>query len=804
MDLFGIKRRDELLEQAQEAINIAQSNNHKLTDILAAAQNHNETLVTSLATVISPIRVEGVPVTEEPTEERISPKLAAYALNLCMVSVSQIIQYRDVRIMEQEYDAILNNLNLQNFPKDEPLLNAIKQILDSITFFQVQDGERKMLEHEYQHKVKNAIWKAIPGLGIISGGSIFSAVASVAVQVGISYMNYRNAREEADLENDRKLWELERAAIEQFNGLRRELFETAWRLSKKYNYDENYRLTERIISQYNDILLDTDPLRRYERLLYLVEQKKFDAYPPIHYYLGHAAHQVYMGNPDQLPEYKKAAEQHLLNYINFFGDENELLREDLLHAQACLEYYGLLPKEERAQSVWLLEKAQEKSGNSMDVLQLCMIAYFEAGNFEKASGLLKMLINERYNVEVNAQLLSVLYSIQQRSGNDCRSQMTRLRESNPGVLLMNLPSNEIQFQERFDEFINLKRCKIAREYCEELGSIVDTYDTRFSGLWIDKKIEHREYIEFFMEMGDDIQQLCNYPRVEFIIQIESKLNTVRAHINDGAEPTAQKALMVFAEIVMNAVVSAAERVTSRLTQPTISDLLQLEDELLNYRKNHGQVSKNRCTEPQNQEWLKLSNALLGVDATRVKLRDEKTNACMEVLNRPKFAEKNLYSPNGEKWLIISKRGSGDFNSYVSKHNTRLKECECGENMAAKSTVLAIFNSRRFSDLDILITTDGLVYWARHKLVGKVQFSDVKLGLNEGKKVLLLGDSIVHDATDINADLFVNLCLELNTKISGAHDRLLLDKIEDVFKSVIALKPHKPILMLEAGCAPVII
>ena len=153
MDLFGIKRRDELLEQAQEAINIAQSNNHKLTDILAAAQNHNETLVTSLATVISPIRVEGVPVTEEPTEERISPKLAAYALNLCMVSVSQIIQYRDVRIMEQEYDAILNNLNLQNFPKDEPLLNAIKQILDSITFFQVQDGERKMLEHEYQHKV---------------------------------------------------------------------------------------------------------------------------------------------------------------------------------------------------------------------------------------------------------------------------------------------------------------------------------------------------------------------------------------------------------------------------------------------------------------------------------------------------------------------------------------------------------------------------------------------------------------------------------------------------------------------------
>jgi hypothetical protein len=59
----------------------------------------------------------------------------AYALNLCTVSVSQIIDYKDVYILEQEYDAILNNLNIQNFIKDESLLNVLKQILDTITFF---------------------------------------------------------------------------------------------------------------------------------------------------------------------------------------------------------------------------------------------------------------------------------------------------------------------------------------------------------------------------------------------------------------------------------------------------------------------------------------------------------------------------------------------------------------------------------------------------------------------------------------------------------------------------------------------
>ena len=55
-------------------------------------------------------------------------KKAAYALNLCTVSVSQIIDYADINILDQEYDAILNNINLENMPKDEALLNIFERI----------------------------------------------------------------------------------------------------------------------------------------------------------------------------------------------------------------------------------------------------------------------------------------------------------------------------------------------------------------------------------------------------------------------------------------------------------------------------------------------------------------------------------------------------------------------------------------------------------------------------------------------------------------------------------------------------
>ena len=89
----------------------------------------------------------------EYTKEQIK---AAYALNLCTVSVSQIIEYEDLQIMEQEYEAILNNLNLEQIPKDEALLKILKQILDTITYFRIEDGDKRFLDKEYQQKMKSA------------------------------------------------------------------------------------------------------------------------------------------------------------------------------------------------------------------------------------------------------------------------------------------------------------------------------------------------------------------------------------------------------------------------------------------------------------------------------------------------------------------------------------------------------------------------------------------------------------------------------------------------------------------------
>ena len=136
------------------------------------------------------------------TDEQIQ---AAYALNLCSVSVSQIVDYNDVYILEQEYENILNNLNLQNIPKDEALLDILKRLLETITFFRIQEGDKKIIEKEYQHKMKNAIWSAVPSINILVCGDPKAIACALATAIGSGYMNYRKEKANAGASKDDEL-----------------------------------------------------------------------------------------------------------------------------------------------------------------------------------------------------------------------------------------------------------------------------------------------------------------------------------------------------------------------------------------------------------------------------------------------------------------------------------------------------------------------------------------------------------------------------------------------------------------------
>ena len=339
------------------------------------------------------------------------PKIkTAYALNLCTVSVSQIIDYNDIVILEQEYDAILNNLNIEKMPKDEALLNILKQLLDTITFFRMQEGDRKFIDREYQNKMKNAIWSAIPGIGLFVGSNPVSLVMSLASQVGIGYMNYRRQKAENAFAYEKEMWQLHRAAIEQFNGLRRELFDTAWRLVDAHDIPDAYRLTERQVTQYNEILMDPDDFRKYERLDSIKEQ--FIAYPPFWYFFGNTANQLWKVTEGELSDYYFAAAKCYFEIFVRSFKACDLLRENQVASSCALEYIDLLRvdvPEEKEKISELIRFALDYSGNANDVLQLTAFSYLKIGDGKSAAKLLRRLVNEGYNAVINAQLLSRYY-----------------------------------------------------------------------------------------------------------------------------------------------------------------------------------------------------------------------------------------------------------------------------------------------------------------------------------------------------------------------------------------------------------
>lgn len=340
---------------------------------------------------------------------------AAYALNLCSVSVSQIIDYNDINILEQEYEAILNNLNLENIPKDEALLDILKRLLETITFFRIQEGDKSFIEREYQHKMKNAIWSAMPNPGaLISTGLSKGAVGlavSLAASVGTAYMSYRKNKAENELEKDKQYWALKRTAMEQFQALQQQLFETSWRLADKYKFPDALRLSEKQIKQYNNILMDSNEIRKFERLDSI--KNKFAAYPPFWYYFGSTSNSIAINEHYGLDEEEKEVyRNHARLCFEYFGmiSKYNLLREDGITASCCLEYVDLLDEKKDCEKVeQLVSTAVEAAGNSLDVLQLCAIAYMKVGKNDKATYILRQLVNEQYNEVTNAQLLSTIY-----------------------------------------------------------------------------------------------------------------------------------------------------------------------------------------------------------------------------------------------------------------------------------------------------------------------------------------------------------------------------------------------------------
>ena len=685
---------------------------------------------------------------------------AAYALNLCTVSISQIIDYNDLNFMEREYESILNNLNLEQMPKDEALLHILKQILDVITFFRIQDGDKKLLEKEYQQKVKDAIWSAVPNFNMLitsSSVSPWMIVGSLAAQVGTGYMNYRKEKARIALEKEHKDWELQRSAIEQLNGLRRELFDTAWRLADRYEFPDEYRITERQIAQYNVILLDLDDLRRYERLLYIKDS--FKAYPPFWYYLGNAATAVCLkeGLSEELrADYKQKAKSHFSEYLKQIED-NSLLREDQLAATCALEYFDLLEDDEIDYRRKLLSIARKHSGNAFDVLQLCAISYMKIGDFYSAASILRMLVNEDYNKKVNAQMLSGLYVKQALAGEHAESvkSYTTLKLRVPDISLYPMPSLPCTADDckiLSKQFLDQQKNDLLLQYADALERFIRKYEFLYNSTLKWRQNVAEGIIQIFKEMFHATDKL-EAPGSIFsdtvyymFTNTKQELNQMIQDIESQNEPSRRVSFSDLAETALNELADKLIYQVSGMTQ--IEQIAQAESELTYF---YDVLHLSEDAAPDTTDVAAEYDDLLSVEeifgAGRGKRRamQEEAKTFVKIMQREEFSSEKLVLKKGAR-LGIYYLDDANFGSYAKRHKNLINE-----------SVFAILNDTSASNTDLIFTTRGIIVSKGKRIKAHTPYANVEAGKKNGS---LQFDSYNYTEKNVNTFVLHKLIQEL--------------------------------------------
>lgn len=736
----------QILKQTQDNLDAIQKNNQQLVEIskeeftdkidvlkmtqenLDATQKNNQLLTGILLSQLTANNQE-VPQ-KTPKEIEKEQRKAAYALNLCTVSVSQIIDYNDIYFLEREYDAILNNLNLEKMPKDEALLRILKQLLDVITFFRIQEGERKMMEKEYAQKIKNAIWSAVPNPAVlVTGGNPAMIVASLVSQVGIGYMNYRKEKAQINQEKERKEWELQRSAMEQFNGLRRELFDTAWRLADEYGFEDKYRITERQITQYNNILLDTNDLRRYERLEYIKD--KFQAYPPFLYNIGNAASAVYHDTkyPIEIREdYKNKAIVHFNKFFEI--TEDNILREDQLVASCALEKFALI--EDKEEKNELLQKAEKSSGNALDVLQICAFSYLAIEEIDKAARLFNMLVNEGYNEKMNAQMLSKIYVskiIDNKNDNEniYRGEYLKLKSRTTYAdCLYPLPNSYLTNDGRLaDNFIRMQKVSLKKVYSEIVGRYIFNCQVRYNSICKQSGNITSEMATLIKSMAEAIEYLLQdtYAKNKFMSEIKKKVDdkncSFKRMLENGDERASGTSFVSFDEFFKEPFNILPGMISSKISvAESMSHISKHESTLNDFALKYNIALSDDYSKDDTNTEMSSIDEIFGDEYSQNVKNSQKVERFLDLMNRKAFNEDTLLKKkSGKEELIVC--GEMNFGSFLNNHK------QISKSEINKETIFAVLRSDRYSSPDLIFTTDSIVMVTPHlKKLINVEYNEV--------------------------------------------------------------------------------
>lgn len=200
----------------------------------------------------------------------------AVALNYCRASFHRIRRYPSKRVLVEEQEKILNNLDLNGIG-DEEVIRLYSAVLDEISQVQIAGKEREVLKDRYKQTFRRQLTANAFFFGTqLATGQYLSAVRTGAN----SWWDYRTVGWQRELD----IWGVDRKLMGAVVDKSSRFLDTFWKLAQKKNIPDHWLVRGDDLDKLEEAVRDPDPV---VRLRVLKRMEHFmECYPPYWYYVA--------------------------------------------------------------------------------------------------------------------------------------------------------------------------------------------------------------------------------------------------------------------------------------------------------------------------------------------------------------------------------------------------------------------------------------------------------------------------------------------------------------------------------------
>jgi len=317
----------------------------------------------------------------------------------------------------------------------------------------ISERKRERIEKSYQKRLERTLYNFLSGVNV-SPQSVVSAAVSAVSSMGSMYVNYQRRIEEYMDESEEIIEALDDEKLNVINSIRKDMLTASWSIIKKYNIDDQYRLTEKQINEFVENVKSNPAEMQHRKLERLLQDNPaFEYFPPFWYYYSLT---------------REEDEVFVLDCLNrFLQTQRPIFRRDILWASVLMERVRL-QKETDSQSIRAdLEEIIRQSNNSdWQNFLFVGLAYTKLGMVDEARRNLQRNIDNGYEVSLNSRLLAEILldtGDQLQFEETMKKMLSDTRVSNSDKLYLIGRCRNVTYLNRFKEEISEIRLSAVNE-----------------------------------------------------------------------------------------------------------------------------------------------------------------------------------------------------------------------------------------------------------------------------------------------------------------------------------------------------